>query len=37
MESEKSEKDGRFSFSVIFEYLKAGKYPDGYDKNDKQW
>ncbi len=28
--------EGRFSFSEIFDYLKSGKYPDGFNKNDKR-
>ena len=28
--------DGRFSFSQIFDYLRSGSYPDGFEKNDKR-
>ena len=30
------EQSGRFSFSVIFDYLKDVKYPEGFTKNDKR-
>ena len=30
------EQGGRFSFSVIFDYLKDVKYPEGFTKNDKR-
>ena len=28
--------DGRFTFTQIFEYVRHGKYPEGYSKSDKQ-
>ena len=30
------ESEGRFTYSVIYEYLKNGKYPEWYEKQDKR-
>jgi len=28
--------EGRFTFNQIFDYLRSGAYPDGFDKRDKR-
>ena len=33
--SSSSSDNGRFKFCTVFEYLSRGKYPENFDKKDK--
>ena len=36
LQSKMETSEGRFKYAEIFNYLKCGEYPEGFDKADKR-